>query len=65
MDKARADLAIYRLETARQCIISAKALIEISDYKGAVIMRFPLYAKCISIKFHRLFKTFCGGRLFS
>lgn len=35
MDKARADLAIYRLETARQCIISAKALIEISDYKGA------------------------------
>lgn len=32
MDKARADLAIYRLETARQCIISAKALIEISDY---------------------------------
>lgn len=35
MDKVRADLAIYRLETARQCIISAKALIEISDYKGA------------------------------
>lgn len=35
MDKARADLAVYRLETARQCIISAKALIEISDYKGA------------------------------
>ena len=32
MDKARADLAKYRLETARQCIISAKALIEISDY---------------------------------
>lgn len=29
MDKARADLVIYRLETARQCIISAKALIEI------------------------------------
>lgn len=35
MDKERADLALYRLETARQCIISAKALIEISDYKGA------------------------------
>ena len=35
MDKERADLAIYRLETAKQCIISAKALIEISDYKGA------------------------------
>lgn len=37
MDKARADLAVYRLETARQCIISAKALIGISDpsvYKG-------------------------------
>lgn len=37
MDKARADLAIYRLETVRQCIISAKALIEISDYKGAQV----------------------------
>lgn len=35
MDKAGADLAVYRLETARQCIISAKALIKISDYKGA------------------------------
>ena len=35
MDKERQDLAIYRLETARQCIISAKALMEISDYKGA------------------------------
>ena len=35
MDKARADLAKYRLGTAKQCIISAKALIEISDYKGA------------------------------
>lgn len=34
MDKARADLAIYCLETARQCIISAKTLIGISDYKG-------------------------------
>lgn len=35
MDRTRADLAIYRLETARQCIISAKTLIDISDYKGA------------------------------
>ena len=35
MGKSRADLVIYRLVTARQCIISAKALIEISDYKGA------------------------------
>lgn len=35
MDKEREDLAIYRLETARQCIVSAKALIEIADYKGA------------------------------
>lgn len=35
MDKANVDLAMYRLETAKQCIISAKALIEISDYKGA------------------------------
>lgn len=35
MDKERADLAIYRLETARQCIISAKTLMEISDYRGA------------------------------
>lgn len=35
MDKEKKDLAIYRLETARQCIISAKALIEIADYKGA------------------------------
>lgn len=35
MDKERADLSVYRLETAKQCIISAKALIEISDYKGA------------------------------
>ena len=35
MDKEREDLAIYRLETARQCIISANALIEIADYKGA------------------------------
>lgn len=35
MDKSRKDLAVYRLETARQCIISARALIEISDYKGA------------------------------
>lgn len=35
MDKARRDLARYRLETAKQCIISAKALINISDYKGA------------------------------
>lgn len=33
MDKERMDLALYRLETARQCIVSAKALIEISDYK--------------------------------
>ncbi len=32
MDKARADLAIYRLETARQCIISAKVLIAQNDY---------------------------------
>ena len=37
MDKARVDLAKYRLETARQCIISAKALIEISDYKSDII----------------------------
>jgi uncharacterized protein (UPF0332 family) len=35
MDKGRADLAVYRLETARQCIISAKTLAGISDYKGA------------------------------
>lgn len=35
MDKARADLSIYRLETARQCLTSAKALADISDYKGA------------------------------
>lgn len=35
MDKSRKDLAVYRLETARQCIISARTLIEISDYKGA------------------------------
>lgn len=35
MDKVRKDLARYRLETAKQCIISAKALIDISDYKGA------------------------------
>lgn len=35
MDKTRADLSIYRLETARQCLTSAKALADISDYKGA------------------------------
>lgn len=35
MDSTRADLAIYRLETARQCITSAKTLVGISDYKGA------------------------------
>lgn len=35
MEKNRADLAVYRLETARQCIQSAKVLLEISDYKGA------------------------------
>lgn len=35
MDKEREYLTIYRLETASQCIISAKAPIEIADYKGA------------------------------
>ena len=35
MDKRRADLAMYRLETAKQCIISAETLAGISDYKGA------------------------------
>lgn len=35
MDKRRADLAMYRLETAKQCIISAGTLAGISDYKGA------------------------------
>lgn len=38
MDRMRADLAIYRLETARQCITSAKTLVEISDYKGQQIV---------------------------
>lgn len=29
------ELSRYRMEQARQCIISAKALVEINDYKGA------------------------------
>jgi len=35
MDKTRAALSVYRLKTARQCLTSAKALVDISDYKGA------------------------------
>ena len=65
MDKARADLAIYRLETARQCIISAKALIEISDYKGAANRSYYAVFHCMRSIRYRLFKTFCGGSLFS
>lgn len=33
--------------------------------KSFLLCGFPLYAKYISIKFHRLFETFCGGSLFS
>lgn len=47
MDKARVDLAQYRLGTAKQCIISAKALIEISDYKGAANRSFYAVFHCI------------------
>ncbi len=55
------DLALYRLETARQCIVSAKALIEISDYKGAAnrsyyavfhCMRSVLALRCIDFSKH-------------
>ena len=35
MDDSRKDLAKYRLSQAKQCIISAKKLYEIEDYKGA------------------------------
>lgn len=69
MDKEKKDLAIYRLETAKQCIISAKALIEIADYKGAANRSYyavfhsmrSVLALC-SIDFS---KTFRGGSLFS
>lgn len=35
MENERKELSKYRMEQARQCITSAKALVEISDYKGA------------------------------
>lgn len=34
MENERKELSKYRMEQARQCITSAKALVEISDYKG-------------------------------
>ncbi len=35
MENEKIELSKYRIEQARQCIKSAKALVEIDDYKGA------------------------------
>ncbi len=35
MGNRTGELSRYRMEQARQCITSAKALVEIDDYKGA------------------------------
>ncbi len=35
MESENIELSKYRIEQARQCIKSAKALVEIDDYKGA------------------------------
>lgn len=35
MDKTVEDLARYRMDQAKQCIKSARVLVEIEDYKGA------------------------------
>lgn len=35
MENDMKELSKYRMEQARQCITSAKALVEIEDYKGA------------------------------
>lgn len=35
MENERKELSKYRMEQARQYITSAKALVEIGDYKGA------------------------------
>lgn len=38
MENQTRELSKYRMDQARQCITSAKALVEIDDYKGAAFL---------------------------